>query len=146
MQCCEAESQSGAAAAAAASPSSSGAAQTLAALRKRILLKPMRDSQTKTATSCSLRGHVWQLLLGAALVPASQYEALVSRGPCLPRELYSKIRGDLFRTFQDDELFWRLVDEPAMSRVLNAFVQHQNSTPLKTIQGTEKRKANMRGG
>jgi len=92
----------------------------------------------KLGSCCSLRGHVWLLLLGAPVVPAQEYLSLVSRGPCLPRELYSKIRGDVFRTFQDDAAFWKAVDEPQLSRVLNAFVWNQAQTKWPTEDGEEK--------
>jgi len=85
-----------------------------------------------------VRGLVWQLLLGVSTVSASSYSSLVSLGPCQPRELYSKIRGDCFRTFQDDELYWAAVDEAQMSRVLNAFVHLQGKTFYKSANGVDK--------
>lgn len=92
----------------------------------------------KTPTSCSIRGWVWQLLLGVSHLSAGAYTSLVALGPCAPKELYTKIRGDCFRTFQDDERFWLLVKEEQMSRVLNAFVHKQAKSWYKTPQGQDK--------
>ena len=77
-------------------------------------------------------------MLGVSTVSASSYSSLVSLGPCQPRELYSKIRGDCFRTFQDDEQYWNAVDEAQMSRVLNAFVHLQGRTMYKSAKGADK--------
>lgn len=81
--------------------------------------------------TCSVRGHVWQLLLGVSRLSASSYSSLVALGPCSPSTLYSKIRGDVFRTFQDDAEFWELVKEEQLSRVLNAFVHQQSKTTFR---------------
>jgi cell cycle arrest protein BUB2 len=92
--------------------------------------------QAKTPTSCNIRGHVWQLLLGCPSVSSAAYLQLVSLGPCA---LYSKIRGDVFRTFQADAAFWAAVNEAQLSRVLNTFVwQQQKHATFRTASGGTK--------
>jgi len=143
LECCEAESNSttdttAATPASSSSPSSSPAATALAELRRSVLLHPMPVTH-KSATTCSVRGLVWQLLLGASPVSSSSYLSLLSHGSIHPRELYQKIRGDVFRTFRDDGGFWEVVTEEQMSRLLNAFVWEQHTVQkYQTKDGAEK--------
>lgn len=85
---------------------------------------------------------MWKVLLGVRPLSASSYSSLVSLGGC-EAKLYSKIRGDCFRTFRDDQQFWQLVSEEQMSRVLNAFVHKQTKTFYKTPEGKEKGQEKM---
>ena len=102
---------------------------TLATIRSTILFHgipatpPPAPSSSAAAVSVSLRGRLWQILLGLGPISASDYVALVQRGKC---DKYSKIRGDSFRTFPQDSQFTAAVAEEEIVRLLNAFV-HQFS-------------------
>ena len=99
---------------------------TLASIRSTILFHGIPSSSPHppaSPTAPSLRGRLWQILLGLGAISAERYIALVGRGKC---DKYSKIRGDSFRTFPQDAQFTAAVREESIVRVLNAFV-HQFS-------------------
>ena len=98
--------------------------QTLSTIRSTILFHGIPITpHPPSSPSPSLRGRLWQILLGLGPISADKYIALVRRGKC---DKYSKIRGDSFRTFPQDSQFTAAVAEEEIVRVLNAFV-HQFS-------------------
>lgn len=106
----------------------------LTKLRKEILLHGLPIEDSKTDTSNSLRGDIWLFFLRVRPIPSARYMSLVEKGRAQPSEsvvekqqsvdIYAKIRGDIFRTFQKEEKFASVVQQKQMSRVLNAFTHY----------------------
>jgi len=67
---------------------------------------------------CTTRGLVWKALLGVREVSAEGYIALVRMGQS---SFFTKINGDVDRTFSGDETFKKVVPLEARTRILNAF-------------------------
>ncbi|CAM9715242.1 unnamed protein product, partial [Phaeothamnion confervicola] len=98
------------------------AGERVKALRRMVLLQGL-PTETEPAggdDSCSLRGLIWKLLLGAMHIDAMLYIRLVEQGASWSDW---KIRDDTFRTLRGDEEFQRRVPEDKLSRLNNAFVR-----------------------
>ena len=106
------------------SDDSTAFSQTLSTIRSAILFHGIPNTpHPPSSPTPSLRGRLWQILLGLGAISAANYIALVRRGKC---DKYGKIRSDTFRTFPQDNQFTAAVREEEIVRVLNAFV-HQFS-------------------
>jgi cell cycle arrest protein BUB2 len=87
-----------------------------------------REPLTSTRT---VRGRVWLALLRLQPPVASEYVSLLESGKSV---LYDKIKEDTLRTLRTEASFQARVSEPALVRILNAFVHSVGACLIQLLE------------